>query len=67
MLPQKHFNLSPSSLLQRSFAWSPLLLGGLLATVLVACAPVGPDYQPPRQDLPSSWREAGLGDDADVS
>lgn len=42
------------------FAWIHILLGGLLATVFVACAPVGPDYQPPRQELPLNWHETGV-------
>ncbi len=60
MLSRRICQLCCCIFLRRSFAWTHLLLGGVLATVLAACAPVGPDYQPPRQDLPSGWREAGL-------
>lgn len=28
--------------------------------MLLACAPVGPNYQVPPQDMPADWREAGL-------
>ena len=41
----------------RQTFWRWILAGGayaLLAT-LAACAPVGPDYQPPQQELPPSW------------
>jgi multidrug efflux system outer membrane protein len=37
-----------------------ILLVGILASVCAACTPVGPDYQPPRQDLPVDWQEPGI-------
>ena len=62
MSPQKHREQYERTPLRSGFAWIQLLLGGLLAAVFVACAPVGPDYQPPRQELPANWREAGMAE-----
>ncbi len=33
------------------------LAGGLLISFLFACAPVGPDYQPPQSELPTVWQQ----------
>lgn len=35
------------------------LLSWGLISLLAACAPVGPDYQPPHPDLPTTWRATG--------
>jgi outer membrane protein, multidrug efflux system len=63
MSKQKNFQLYDRTPWHRGFAWIHILLGGLLATVFIACAPVGPDYQPPHQELPASWRETGIKED----
>lgn len=34
-------------------------MGWGLTALLVGCAPVGPDYQPPRPELPAAWSGAG--------
>ena len=34
-------------------------IGCGLSALLVGCAPVGPDYQPPRPELPAAWSAAG--------
>ncbi len=47
--------MSPSRLAPRALGLP------LLTALLVACAPVGPDYQPPEQQLPAAWSEAGEG------
>ena len=60
MSNQNNCQLYTRPSLHRGFAWVHILLGGLLATVFIACAPVGPDYQPPHQELPANWRETGL-------
>ena len=66
MSNQKHGQLFDHTPLHRVFAWIHILLSGLLATVFVACAPVGPDYQPPRQKLPANWRETGVQADGGI-
>ncbi len=44
--------------------WNLLKYGGVLLSVfLIACAPVGPDYNPPAAPLPSQWQELS----ADIS
>lgn len=35
----------------------PRLIGIALLATLTACSAVGPDYQPPRSDLPAQWQE----------
>ena len=60
MSNQKRCQLYDIFHLHRGFACIHILLGGLLAVAFVACAPVGPDYQPPRQELPALWHEIGL-------
>ncbi|MFA7381859.1 MAG: efflux transporter outer membrane subunit [Desulfurivibrionaceae bacterium] len=37
------------------------LTGWGLAALLVACAPVGPTYQPPRPELPTAWGRTTAG------
>ena len=59
MSHHKHCKRYVRAPLRRVFSPIDLLLGGLLVTVFVACAPVGPDYQPPRQELPANWSETG--------
>ncbi len=51
-------------LCSRPAGWSAkilIALGWWLSAVLVACAPVGPDYLPPRPELPATW--SGVGGD----
>ena len=36
-----------------------LLICGVFITLAVACAPVGPDYQPPQPELPFAWSVTG--------
>jgi multidrug efflux system outer membrane protein len=36
-------------------------MGWGLTALLIGCAPVGPDYQPPRPELPAAWSGAGEG------
>lgn len=60
MLKLKHCQSYIRLPLHSAFTWIHVLLGGLLATAFIACAPVGPDYQPPRPELPANWRETGL-------
>lgn len=59
-MPHQKYGQLDAPPLHRSFAWIHILLGGLLATILLACAPVGPDYQAPRQDMPANWQEVGV-------
>ncbi len=41
-------------------------MGWGLTALLVGCAPVGPDYQPSRPQLPAAWSEAGEGGTANA-
>lgn len=45
---------------QRRLAFQCLLWGWTLACALVACAPVGPDYQAPQPSLPQQWENSAL-------
>ena len=39
--------------------WMRIISCGGLLGLLVACAPVGPDYQPPHPKLPTAWQATG--------
>lgn len=60
--PKTH--LAPS---RETRARPRLLLAAGLTAWLVSCAPVGPDYQPPHQDMPTGWREASTADRIAIS
>ena len=60
-----HRNLCPKAQHvpgRRLLARAGLFLAAGSAAALIACAPVGPDYQAPDQDLPAGWREASTAD-----
>ncbi len=57
---QKRCQFYDRNPLHGGIAGISILLGGLLAIVFAACAPVGPDYQPPHQELPVNWRESDV-------
>ncbi len=41
-------------------------MGWGLTALLAGCAPVGPDYHPPRPELPAAWSGAGAGGTANA-
>lgn len=46
-----------SSRMRGMNSFATWLTGALLFTLIIACAPVGPDYLPPQPELPTHWQQ----------